>query len=422
MQTSALLHTAASEAVKIVLVLFLSFLVGLEREEHMANGDTTHYAFGGVRTFPLIALVGYALALLSKGNLILPAVGLVVIGALLAISYRRKLECASPGGMTTEVSALLIYAVGALVYQDQYWIATALTVVGVVLLELKNALEGLTKTVPADDLLAFMKFLLLTAVILPVVPNQTYGPFAFNPFKAWLVVVAVSSVSYGSYILRKVTHGHGDIMLSSFLGGLYSSTVETVVLAKRAEEENQPHLVSGAIVTSSGVMYLRLLALLALFSVELCRMLLIPFIALAVLGIAGGWLWSMLRDPRSAVKPNELPKNPLELGAALLFGIVFAATLAITHYALIYLGHAGFYTLSALMGLSDVTPFVMSLTQSAGTQTPLQLAAAGVIISAASNNLLKGAYAYGFADKKTGRESLALLALFALIGLIPLVF
>jgi uncharacterized membrane protein (DUF4010 family) len=414
------LSSIPKEAVKIVLVLFLSFLIGLEREEHMASGGTDHYGFGGVRTFPLLALVGYVLALLSNGSLVLPAVGLVVVGALLTVSYRHKLESANPGGMTTEISGVLIYAVGALVYQEQYWIATTLTVVGVVLLELKSALENMTKRLPADDLLAFMKFLLLTAVILPVVPNETIGPFAFNPFKAWLVVVAVSAISYGSYLLRKILHGHGDVMLSSLLGGMYSSTVETVVLAKRSKSESQPHLFTGAVVLSSGVMYLRLLALLALFSPILLKKLAVPFLGLATLGILGGWAWSMRREPGADVKPSEPPKNPLELGAALLFGLVFAATLAITHYALIYLGSAGFYTLSALMGFSDVTPFVMSLTQSVGTQTPVQLAAAGVVISASSNNVLKGAYAYGFADKQTGRASLALLTLFALVGLVAM--
>jgi uncharacterized membrane protein (DUF4010 family) len=120
------------------------------------------------------------------------------------------------------------------------------------------------------------------------------------------------------------------------------------------------------------------------------------------------------------VAANEVPANPLEISSALLFGVLFIAMLAVTHYAVIYLSTAGFYGLAGLMGLSDITPFVMSLTQSAGKLTPLGLAAAGVVVSASSNNLVKGFYARGFADKRTGRESLILLAAYAVLGLAAL--
>jgi uncharacterized membrane protein (DUF4010 family) len=426
---STLFNLIPREGAKIVLVLFLSFLVGLEREEHKAATEQT--GFGGVRTFPLIGLLGYALSLLSAGatggnNLLLPAVGFAVLGAFLWASYKHKLECATAAGVTSEVSALVMYVIGALVYQEQYWIATTITVIAVALLELKTFLENLTKRVPGNDLLTFTKFLILSVVILPVVPNQSFGPVGFNPFKTWLVIVAVSAISYGSYLLQKVTHGHGDIMLSALLGGLYSSTLSTVVLAKRARSEDKPHLIAGAMVLGCGMMYVKLLVLLALFSPALLHKLLIPFLALSVAGALGGWLWSLRREPvadNATVKPNDPPGNPLEIKSALLFGVLFVAMLAITHYAVIYLGKAGFYSLAGLMGLSDITPFVMSLTQSVSGLTPLTpvgLAAAGIVISASSNNLVKGFYAYGFADKKTGREGLLLLALFAVLGLAAL--
>jgi uncharacterized membrane protein (DUF4010 family) len=419
MQTTTLLDSLPKEAGKIVLVLFLSFLVGLEREEHKAT--TENHGFGGVRTFPLIGLLGYMLALLSGGNLILPGVGLAVVGSFLWQSYRYKLDHSPLAGMTSEISGLLIYSMGVLVFQEQYWIATAITVIGVVLLELKTGLENLTKRVPGDEILTFAKFLLLSAVILPVVPNETFGPFGFNPLKAWLVVVAVSAISYGSYLLQKATHGHGDIMLSAVLGGLYSSTLSTVVLAKRARNEFHPHLFSGAMVVGSGMMYVRLIALLAIFSSELLRRLYIPYLALAVIGVVGGWAWTKRRDAKSeTVAAGQPAGNPLEMSAALLFGALFILMLAITHYVLLYLGHAGFYSLAGITGLTDITPFIMSLTQSAKTNTPLELAAAGITIAASSNNLIKGFYARGFADKRTGTEGLILLAVYAAVGLAAL--
>jgi uncharacterized membrane protein (DUF4010 family) len=418
---NSLFQLIPKEGAQIVLVLFLSFLVGLEREEHKAGAD--HYGFGGVRTFPLIGLLGYVLTMISSGQLLLPGLGLAVVGAFLWQSYRHKLEGSKLAGMTTEVSGLVTYTVGVLVYQEKYWIATTVTVIGVVLLELKSVLEGLSQRIPYEEILTFAKFLLLTAVILPVVPNRTFGPFGFNPIKTWLVVVAVSTISYASYLLLKFAQARSGILLSALIGGLYSSTVTTVVLAKRAREQSRPHLYSGCILAACGMMYLRLLALLAIFNRGLFHHLAIPFLALGLIGLAGGWVWS--RRAQSTAEPateHVNPQNPLELRAALLFGVLFIGILAITHYALIYLGRNGFYGLAAIMGVSDVDPFILGLTQSAGASTPLGLASAGIIIAAASNNLVKGIYARVFAGPRTGNESLALLVIYALLGVAVLAF
>jgi uncharacterized membrane protein (DUF4010 family) len=407
------------EGAQIVLVLFLSFLIGLEREEKKTISE--EYRFGGVRTFPLLGLLGYALCLFSGGNLLLPAVGLAVVGAFLWQSYRHKIESASLAGMTTEISGLVTYVIGALVWREDYWIATTLAVIEVVLLELKTVLESLSKRVPGAEILTFAKFLVLTAVILPVVPNRTFGSFGFNPFKAWLVVVAVSAISYGSYILQKQTRGRGGVFLAALLGGAYSSTLTTVVLAKRAREQSRPHLYAGSMLVASGVMYLRLLALLGIFNRELLHHLGVPFLLLAAAALGGGWLWTRIRDPDGNVKEEELsPKNPLELSAAFLFGVLFVAMLAITHLALLYLGRAGVFSLAGVMGFTDVDPFILSLAESAGRLTPLALAAGAIIIAAASNNLIKGMYAFGFGGRRTGVQGLSLLVLLALLGLLPL--
>ena len=416
---NTLIQFIPQQAAEILLVLFLSFLIGLEREEQKVT--STQYRFGGVRTFPLLGLLGYALCLFSDGNLVLPAVGFVVVGGFLWQSYRHKLEGVALAGMTTELSGLLTYVVGALISHEQYWIATTITVIGVALLELKTALENLTKRVPGDEILTFAKFLLLTAVILPIVPNQTFGTFGFNPFKTWLVVAAVSAISYGSYLLQVWTQGRGGVLLAALLGGAYSSTLTTVVLAKRAREQSRPHLYSGSMLVASGVMYLRLLALLGIFNRPLLHRLGLSFLLLAAAALVGGWLWTRIQDDgASKAERTFQPKNPLELGAAFLFAGLFLAMLFITHLALLYLGRAGLFALAGVMGVTDVDPFVLSLAQSASTLTPLTLAAGAIVIAAASNNLIKGVYAYAFGGHRTGIQAFALLAALALLGLVPL--
>ena len=409
------------EGAKILLALFLSFLMGLEREERRVAGE--HYSFGGVRTYPLIGLIGYATSLLSGGEILPVMLGFAVVGGFLMLAYQHKVATSSLSGVTSEMSALTTYLVGALVYREQFWIATTVTVASMLLLELKAVLEGLTKRVAAEEILTFTKFLLLTAVILPVLPNREFGPFQINPFKAWLVVVAVSGVSYGSYVIQKLTKGQGGVILAALLGGAYSSTVTTVVLAKRAVRESRPHLFSGGILIASGVMYLRLAGLVTMFNRNLLTTLGVPFAILAGVGVGAGWLWTRIPDARAGeVKREFEPKNPLELRAAFFFALLFLAILVATHLVVTYLGRAGVYTLAAVMGVTDVDPFIMGMTQSAGGVTSLKVASAAILIAAASNNLVKGIYAFWFSDRKTGVQSLCLLAGLTVAGLAPLLW
>ncbi|HLK17850.1 MAG TPA: MgtC/SapB family protein [Bryobacteraceae bacterium] len=409
------------EAPKILLVLSLCFLIGLNREEHKAEGG--QYAFGGVRTFPLIGLIGYALALLSEGQLMPVTLGFAVVGGFLIFSYRYKLSTPERAGVTSEMSGLLTYLIGALVYKEEYWIATTLSVAGILLLELKAGLESLTKRIAPDEVLTFTKFLLLTVVILPVLPNRAIGPFEINPFRTWLVVVAVSAISYGSYVISQITKGQGGILVAAILGGAYSSTVTTIVMARRAAREDRPHLFAGGTLIASGMMYLRLTVLLAIFNRHLFGLLWPSFAGLAALGLLVGWLWSRSPDSHSgAIRPEYQARNPLEFRAAFLFGLLFLAMVIVTHYALAYLGKAGLYSLAAVMGVVDVDPFILGMTQSTGANTPFTEAAAAILIAAASNNLVKGVYAYAFSDRKTGMQSLALLATLAVLGVIPLIW
>jgi len=413
------MHLLPAEAWKILLVLFLSFLIGLEREEQKVLAE--HYAFGGVRTYPLIGLIGYSLTLLSGSQLLPVAWGFAVVGAFLWLSYRHKLATSQIAGVTSEMSGLATYLIGALVARGHFWIATALVAISMLLLELKTALEGVAKRVPPEEVLTFTKFLLLTAVILPVLPRQDMGSFHISPFRTWLVVVAVSTVSYGSYVLQTATKGRGGVILAAALGGAYSSTVTTVVMSRRASQTERAHLFSGGILISSGVMYLRIALLVGLFNRALLARLAPAFLTLAVLGMLGGWLWSRRPDPSSeAIHREFVPRNPLELRAAFLFGLLFLVVLVVTQFVLLHFGRGGVYTLAAIMGVTDVDPFILGLAH--GTATPLPLAGAGILIAAASNNFVKGIYAYMFADRQTGRQSAGLLLALAVCGLLPLLW
>ena len=407
-------HHLPPEALQILLVLFLSFLLGLEREEHRTHAGT--YAFGGVRTFPLLGFFGFALAFISQGQFLLVAAGLVALGGLMAVSYAHKLK-SGDAGVTTELTGFCTFAVGALIADGHYWTGITLVVLTLLLLELKTLLEGLAARVAPNEVATFTKFLLLAAVILPIVPNEAFTPFELNPFKTWLVVVTVCAVSYAGYGLEKLTKGRGGTFLSALLGGAYSSTVTTVVLAKRSAQEHEPDRFAGGIWAASGIMYLRLAALVFLFNGALGRMLAPALISLGILGIVAGWILSRRGDSSLVGSTPPESRNPLDLKAAFLFAFIFLAITVITRLAVAHLGHNGLFGLAALMGVSDVDPFIMSLTQTAGAATPLRDAAIGVLLAAASNNVMKGIYARSFADRATGNRALAGLCSLAALGL-----
>ncbi len=413
------LEWMSPEWVQVIFVLFLSFLIGLEREER--KDSEGHYSFGGVRTFPLIGLIGYSMGLISGGELLPQALGFAVVAGFLMISYWHKLTSSTYSGVTSEMSGLTTYLVGALVYHQMFWIATTLTVSSIILLELKAGLENLAKRIETTDILTFAKFLLLSSVILPLLPDAQFSQFQINPFNTWLVVVAVSAISYGSYVLQRLTKGQSGIILAAFLGGAYSSTVTTVALARRSKSENQPHLFSGGVLIASGMMYLRLAVLLALFNQELMRRLSLPFLGLGIFAVGVGWLWSRRRDESELKLISEAePKNPLEISAALLFALLFVVMLIATHFAIVYLGEGGVYTLAAVMGVTDVDPFIMGLTQATPTPTLLHVASSGILIAASSNNVVKGIYAFALSSRRTGTMSLAFLLVLAALGLVPL--
>ena len=170
-------------------------------------------------------------------------------------------------------------------------------------------------------------------------------------------------------------------------------------------------------------MYLRLIVLLVLFNRTLAAALFPAFLALAALAISVGWFWSRRPDATSA-PPNDSfeSKNPLQLTTAFLFALLFVAMLVATQLAVPHMGRAGLNALAAIMGIVDVDPFVMGMTQSAGSVIPIRVAASAIVIASSSNNLAKGIYALSFGDKETGLQSLRFLGGLSLLGLAPLLW
>ena len=402
---------AAAQLVQVLVTIALTFVMGIEREEK-SHADGT-YVPAGVRTFPIIGLLGYAMALLSDGNALPVALGFGGVAALLVMSYGYKLKQGKHGA-TTEMAVLAAYLVGALVGADMIWVATSVSVGVVLLLQAKAPLRQFAHRLPRQEVATFVTFLLLTAVILPALPNQEFTRFDLNPFRTWLIVVAVSGVSYISYVLQRLVRVRQTTLLTAVLGGAYSSTVATVVMSRRSRQEDDPRLHAGAIVMACGVMYTRMAVLLWIFNHELGLLLGPRLILLSLVACAAGYALAMLHRAAPAEKEQAEPAhpgNPLEITTALGLAALLVVITVVVQLAAERLGYGGVYALGALAGTVQVDPFVLSIAQTAGRAVTMPVAAVSVIIAAASNNAVKAGYAMLFGERRTGRLALAALAL-----------
>lgn len=401
------------DGLKIILTFLLSFLIGFEREERYSS-DKSRFFFGGVRTFPLIGILGYVVARVSNGDTILIAAGFICVTGFMYFSYREKLATGLIAGITSEISALLTYFIGIIVYKEFYWMAVTLVVASALLLELKNVLEDLAKRIPEDEIFTFTKFLFLSAVILPVVPNEELSSFKINPFTTWLIVVTISSLSYAIYVLKKIWSARGGLVVTAILGGAYSSTVTSILLAKQSLLSDLPRLISGAILISSGMMYIRLLLLIGIFNINIVHKLGWIFFLLGTFGVLFGvaWLWQTKTKTTEGEATHS--KNPLEIGSAIFFAVAFLSMTVLAHLVENHWGHIGIYGLSFLTGLMDVDPFVMSLVK--GVELDTSVAAKAILIATISNNLMKSVYVYLIARGEAKYQGSAFLLGLALAG------
>lgn len=391
------------EILGFVLALGLSLLIGFEREE--LRTDRGGAFFGGVRTFPLIALSAFLLQSAYPQSALPAATGLVVLGILLGVSHWASIE-ESRLGITSEVAAIVTYAMGAAAARGLYWLTVASGVLAVLLLQEKRRLEGLALDIPREEIATLVRFLVLAGVILPVVPNRPYTRFEINPFTIWLVVVAVSGLSYASYLLQRWIGSRQSALVTGLLGGAYSSTATTVVLARRSMGGALPaRAAAGGIVAATGVMYVRIWLLVLLFAPALARHLTLAFWIPAGACLAGGAL--LARHAVSTNAAGDHPgapasRNPLELLSAFTFAGVFLAVLVITRLVADQFGGTGVLVLSVVSGAADVDPFILGIAQFARHGLDPHTAALAVLIAAASNNVMKAIYARAFGERRAG--------------------
>jgi uncharacterized membrane protein (DUF4010 family) len=411
-------------ATDLGLLLGLSFFLGLAFEDVFAHAGTTRP--GGIRTFPMLALAGGMLYLLDPIRLVGFTGGLVLLGAWLLVFYREHIrerdEHGQPNvGLMVLLMNVHAYLLGAIALALPHWVAVGITVVAVLLLTGRERLHELARRVEMKELVTAGEFLILTGLILPLLPAVPVTRLtSITPRQAWLALVVVCSLSYVSYLAQRYLAVAARGLWMAALGGLYSSTATTVVLARQAKADPSMRIHAQAGITlATGVMYVRISAIVAVFNLTLARHLAIPLLSLSVGALLISALQYRVRQPlpKDPERPAAISQNPLELGVATIFAVLFVLTSLLSTWMTEAFGIAGVYSLAAIIGVTDIDPFVLNLAQGGTSGVPGRAIAAAILIATSSNNILKAVYAASFAGGRATAPSAAALVALALAGI-----
>jgi uncharacterized membrane protein (DUF4010 family) len=404
-------------AERFVLLVALSVFLGLAFEEVYKRDEPE--IPGGIRTFPLVALAGALLYQVEPQRALAFVAGLLALGAWVYAFLRAEQPQAGPGRtLVIPAANLLGYALGPIALTQPPWVAIGATVAAVLLIGARERMHGLVRLVPQDEILTAGKFLILAGIILPLLPDtRLIAAAPLTPYRVWLAVVAISGLSYLTYLVQHYRPVNGGALLPALLGGAYSSTAATVVLAQRQREGATPRPeLSAGIVAATAVMYLRLAVVVAVFGLPLA-LVLSPALAFlfAASGLFAWWEWRKV-GPGPAQSLAIPAVNPLQLTTALVFAALFVAISLATVWVERAFGRTGIFTLSALVGASDIDPFVLNLAQGGVPGMGLPPIAAAVLIAASANNLAKAGYALGFGGLSYARRPAMILVILALLG------
>jgi uncharacterized membrane protein (DUF4010 family) len=406
------------------VALAIGLLIGGERgwKEREAKEGTR---VAGVRTYGLIGLLGGASSLLAEhtGLLILGLTFVGLAGVLTAVYIVNLRRSETDVGITSLVAGLLTFVYGALAVKGEVAIATASAVVTTLLLSYKPVLHRWVSALDIKELQAGIKLLLISVVLLPILPNEGYGPWqALNPYAIWWMVVLIAAISFVGYFAIKIGGTRRGAVFTGLFGGLASSTALTLHFSRMARQDPaMAPLFSMAILLACGTMFPRMVLVATLLNPDLLGTLVIPAAVMAALAYLPTLVYWQSQKPRNADMVSLL-KNPLELSTALGFGLLLALVMFLGKALQNHFGETGVLALAAASGVTDVDAITLSLARMSGEDLALRVAVMGVIVAASVNSLTKAIMAAVIGGRNIGfRVGLPLL-LSAIGGLLTVYY
>jgi uncharacterized membrane protein (DUF4010 family) len=374
--------------------LAIGLLVGVERG--WSNRDLAEgMRMAGLRTFGLTGLLGGISGMLSTylGELIL-GVALAAVTALIVSAYVINRHNSSNISITSHVAMLITFLLGALAGLDHVVIAAACGVITTQLLRTKHFLHQLLHKLSQQELSAGLQLLIISLVLLPVLPNQGYGPWqALNPYEIWWMVVLISVISFAGYFLIHLMGPRRGILMTGLAGGLLSSTALTLQLSRisRAQPSLQ-RLCAGGILVACGAMFPRVILVAGVINPALMADLFLPLSLMAGV-VFGSVVFIFRQNSEDHVVDQVLLKNPLDLNPALLFGLLLATVALLGRGMVEWMGEYGVLLLAVASGIADVDAINLTLSRMANEDILLETAVQGIVLASISNTLIKGCLA-----------------------------
>ncbi len=400
----------------VLISMGIGLILGLEREHDKLRDEK---GFAGIRTFPIVTILGYVLGNLTESfTPWLLIVGLGSFFLFLGVGHVVKTGKDSPLGLTTNLALIITFVLGIMVSEGLYRHSVATAVIVVTLLSLKTTFTSFIQNITSAELFAFIKFVVLALLILPFLPDHAYGPDdLLNPFEIGLIVVIVSFINFIGYFLVKFVGSRKGILLTAILGGLISSTAVTWDYASRSKEN--PKLswaYSAGIIISSAIMFPRLALLAAIFNSTILSHLAVPLALLTLICLVPAILF-IKRDTGKADTEIDMG-NPLNILNALTFGGIYVVILYAVHYGNIYFGESGLYYSALIAGLADTTAITISMANFAAATENMRLAAMVIVAATLSNTLVKLGIAVIKGSKTTGRLVGAIFSAVIVMGIL----
>lgn len=409
---------------QFVVTVVAAFVLGLElhqmRRVHLRPEQSSSLGFGTTRTLTLISMVGFALYHIGA----LPAflAGMAVLAVWLAIEYWYRLQTGHDKRLLTRVVTMAVYCLGPVVIISPPWFIALYVVLALLLLGERPRIRQFSDTFQYEEGVRLAKFLLMAGLVLPLLPKTPIQPWIpVTWYELWLALIVVSGISYASYIVQTYFLPNRGLLLTGILGGLYSSTAATVVLARRAATMPSGKDVSvstyaSPIILATAMMYLRLWVIVyALGHRQAAYHLAVPFVFFIVVSVAIALFLYRRGNPAGQPQAEEI-RHPLEFSTAMLFAFLFAFFAGLTQWVTQQFGTEGLNILSLVVGFSDIDPFILSILAGKFSVTDTAIVGA-IIIASGSNNLLKAIYSIGLSRNRAVIPAAAWLAITFLLSL-----
>ena len=408
------------QLMRLGVALATGLLVGVERgwrERETEEGGRV----AGVRTYGLIGLLGGVVGIVGiHSQQAIVQTAFVAITAVMIAAYVISSRGENDVGITSLVAALLTFGFGVLSALGHLAIAAAGAVVTTLILGVKPTIHGWLHRLTGPELKAIIKLLLISVVLLPVLPNEGYGPWeALNPYTIWWMVVLVASISFSGYVAMKAVGEKKGAALTGLFGGLASSTALTLHFSRLARREKlATSLLGFAVLIACGTMFPRVLLIAAAVNRKLLPDLLLPMILMSVIVYLPSALLWRRSDGRGKRREPPTVQNPLDLKMAVRFGALLAVVMLAAEALERTMGEAGLLALAGVSGLSDVDAITLSLSKMSTRKLSHDTAVTGIVIAAASNTVVKGALSGAVGGMALGRKVLPPLVLATLAGIV----